>query len=31
VFVFHHLREKHVKCGPYTVSSAKFSDFLGFL
>src|SRR4051794_50994 len=31
VFVFHHLCEKHVKCGPYTVSSAKFSDFLRFL
>ena len=31
VFVFHHLCEKHVKCGPYTVSSQKFADFLTYL
>ena len=31
VFVFHHLCEKGVKCGPYVVSPAKFGDFLTYL
>jgi hypothetical protein len=31
VFVFHHLCDKGVKCGPYVVSPAKFADFLTYL
>ena len=31
VFVFHHLCDKGVKCGPYVVSPAKFGDFLSYL
>jgi len=31
IFVFHHLCDVHVQCGPYVVSPAKFGAFLDFL
>jgi len=31
VFVFHHLCDVHVRCGPYVISPAKFGAFLDFL
>ena len=31
VFVFHHLCDVHLRCGPYVISPAKFGAFLDFL
>ena len=31
IFVFHHLCDVHVHCGPYVISPAKFDAFLDFL
>ncbi|MDR2985461.1 MAG: hypothetical protein LBV34_11535, partial [Nocardiopsaceae bacterium] len=31
IFVFHHLCDAHMRCGPYVISPANFSAFLDFL